>query len=135
MLPSTPAPSATPRGAPANQKLLHAFVAREKTGRPVRSFLSGANRIYGIWKGTALRAGDTVHAVWIAEAWDSQSKEVTVTEGETVAYKPDDDGIFTLLRPEGGWPLGRYRLEFYVRGQLAETVRFSIDEDVTVQIR
>jgi hypothetical protein len=128
---SSPAPKQTPD----KRKVLHAFVARKKDGSPAKTFLSGAKKIYGIWKGEGLRAGDVVHAVWISEAWEPGSKDVTITEADVVAYKPDDDGIFSLLRPEGGWPIGHYRLEFYVRGRLVDTVRFSVDEDVTVQVR
>ena len=82
-----------------------------------------------------MKAGDIVRAVWIAESFSYTQKDVKITEGETRAYKPDDDGIFSLMRPEGGWPIGRYRLEFYVHDRLVETVRFSIEQDVTVEVR
>ena len=116
-------------------KPLHASVAAKKDGEPIRKFPSGTPKIYGLWKGETLKAGDLVRAVWIAESFGYTRKDVKITEGEVTAYKPDDDGIFSLARPEGGWPIGRYRLEFYVRGKLAETVRFEIEQDVTVEVR
>jgi hypothetical protein len=120
---------------PGRSKLLHGSVTAKKDGQPAKKFLSGTPKIYGMWKGAGLKAGDSVRAVWIAESFGFPQKDVTITEASVTAYKPDDDGIFSLARPEGGWPLGRYRLEFYVRDKLAETVRFIIEPDVTVQVR
>jgi hypothetical protein len=128
-------PAASPDGSAASVKILHAVVSTKKEFRPTKKFLSGAPKIYGLWKGNALKAGDIVRAVWIAESFSYTQKDVKITEGETMAYKPDDDGIFSLMRPEGGWPIGRYRLEFYVHDRLVETVRFTIEQDVTVEIR
>lgn len=104
-------------------------------GKPTKTFLSGVTKIYGFWKGDTLRAGDVVRAVWVAEAFGYERKDVKIMEGAVMAYKPDDDGIFSLVRPSGGWPIGRYRLEFYVRDKLADTVRFTIEQDVTVEVR
>ena len=128
-------PSPSPASAVTSAKVLHALVSAKKDGAGTRKFLSGTPKIYGLWKGAALKAGDTVKAVWIAEAFGYTRKDVRITEGETTAYKPDDDGIFSLVRPEGGWPIGRYRVEFYVQDRLTETVRFTIEQDVTVEIR
>ncbi len=116
-------------------KRLHASVATTRDGEPTKKFLTGATKIYGRWKGETLKTGDLVQAVWIAESFGYPQKDARITEGEVTAYKPDDDGVFSLARPEGGWPIGRYRLEFYVRGKLAETVRFTIEQDVTVEVR
>jgi hypothetical protein len=133
---ATTAAAADPATSPAeSSKVLRALVSGKKDGAATRKFLSGTPKIYGLWKGTALKAGDTVRAVWIAEAFGYTQKDVKITEAETTAYKPDDDGIFSLVRPKGGWPIGRYRLEFYVQDRLVETVRFTIEQDVTVEIR
>jgi len=131
--------AAEPAGSPAESagplKVLHAVVSAKKEGRGTKKFLSGTTKIYGLWKGDALKAGDIVRAIWIAESFGYPQKDVNIAEGETTAYKPDDDGIFSLIRPPGGWPIGRYRLEFYVHDRLAETVRFAIEQDVTVEVR
>ena len=116
-------------------KLLHAFVAMKKDGESTKKFMTGAPKIYGIWQVQSLKAGDSVRAVWIAESFGYTQKDVKITEAAVTAYKPDDDGVFVLARPEGAWPIGRYRLEFYVRDKLAETVRFTIEQDVTVEVR
>jgi hypothetical protein len=130
-------PTATPKASSSLKggKLLHAFVAARKDGEPTKTFLSGSLKVYGLWKGEALKAGDTVKAVWVAESFGYERKDVKITEGRVTAYKRDDDGIFSLARPSGGWPIGSYRLELYVGDKLAETVRFSIEQDVTVEVR
>jgi hypothetical protein len=115
--------------------LLHAFVSARRDGQPAKRFLSGNAKIYGLWKGDALKAGDIVRAVWVAESFGYERKDVKITEWAVTAYKRDDDGIFSLARPVGGWPIGPYRLEFYVADKLADTVRFTIEQDVTVEVR
>jgi hypothetical protein len=128
-------PGGSPAGSAAPAKVMHALVSAKKEGHGTSKFLSGTPKIYGVWKGEALKAGDIVRAIWIAESFGYPQKDVGIAEGETTAYKPDDDGIFSLVRPPGGWPIGRYRLEFYVQDRLAETVRFTIEQDVTVEVR
>jgi hypothetical protein len=130
-----PAATHKPSPSPKGGKLLHVFVAAAKDGAPTKNFLSGNLKIYGLWKGDALKAGDTVRAVWVAESFGYERKDVKITEGKVTAYKRDDDGIFSLARPTGGWPIGSYRLELYVGDKLADTVRFTIEEDVTVEVR
>ena len=123
--------TASPKISPG---ILHAFVSNRTDGEPTTKFYTGSAKIYGIWQGESLKAGDTIQAVWIAEAFGYSRKDVRITHGETTAYKPDDVGIFSLARPVAGWPIGRYRLEIYVGSKLATAVKFSIDPDVTVEV-
>jgi hypothetical protein len=129
--------AADPSPSPVERKgkLLHGWVAKKKDGDPAKTFLSGTTKIYGLWKGEKLKAGDEVRAVWMAEAFGYSHQDVKITEATVTAYKPDDDGVFSLARPAGGWPIGRYRLELYVGDHLAETIHFTIEQDVTVEIR
>ena len=115
--------------------VIHAFVANRTDGQPTKKFFTASSKIYGIWQGKGLKAGDIIQAVWVAEAFGYSRKDVPITRGETTAYKPDDVGIFSLARPVAGWPVGRYRLELYVGPKLAATVKFSIESDVTVEVQ
>jgi hypothetical protein len=115
--------------------LLQVTVAKTKDGQPASTFLTGTPKIYGLWKGETLKAGDIIRAVWVAEAFGYSRKDVKITEGTATAYKSNDEGVFSVARPQGGWPLGRYRVEFYVGETLAGTVRFDIEQDVTVEVR
>jgi hypothetical protein len=119
----------------SGKKLLHAVVAKSKGAPPTTKFTADDPKIYALWKGDTLKAGDKVHAVWIAEAFGPSSKDVRIMEGSVTAYKPDDDGVFALTSPEGGWPAGRYRVEFYVGDKLAEAVRFTIEPGATIEVR
>jgi hypothetical protein len=116
------------------KKLLHAVVAKSEDAPPMTKFTTDDPKIYALWKGTALKAGDRVHAIWIAEAFGASSKDVQITDGSVIAYKPDDDGVFVLASPEGGWPAGRYRVDFYVGDKLAEAVRFTIEPGATIEV-
>ncbi len=124
---------ATP--ALTGSKALHGIVAKTKNGQSSKTFLNGTQKIYGIWKGETLKAGDIVRAVWMAESFGYSRKDVKISEGAVTAYKPDDEGVFSLARPQGGWPLGRYRLDFYVQNKLADTAKFLVEEDVSVEVR
>jgi hypothetical protein len=135
-MPSIAAELPAPNSSPLPQSgLIHAFVANRTDGQPTKKFFTDSTKIYGIWQGEALKAGDVIQAVWIAEAFGYSRKDVRITRGETTAYKPDDVGIFSLARPIAGWPVGRYRLELYVGRKLAAVVRFTIDPDVTVEVK
>jgi hypothetical protein len=117
------------------KKLLHATLAKNREGEPATKFRADSLKIYTFWKGDALKAGDEVRAVWIAEGIGRTAlKDSKITEASTMAYKPDDDGIFSVLRPKGGWPIGNYRCELYVGSKLAETLKFTIESDVAVEV-
>ena len=115
-------------------KLLHATLGEKRGGEAKTQFSTDTAKISAFWKGHALKAGDKLRAVWIAEG-QGELKDATITEGSVTAYKPDDDGIFSLVSPKGGWPVGKYRLEIYVGPKLAETLKFTIEPGVTVDVR
>jgi hypothetical protein len=49
-----------------------------------------------------------------------------VNEASSIADGPDSDGVFTLSRPDEGWPVGDYRVEFYIDETLAEAISLKI---------
>lgn len=113
---------------------LQATVAAEKEGEAKTTFLTNTAKIFGRWQGATLKQGDIVRAIWVAEAFGKEERDAKITEAQVTADRPDDRGIFSLARPDGGWPVGHYRLEIYVGDQLAASVKFKIEEDVTVQV-
>jgi hypothetical protein len=118
----------------AGEKLLQATLGEKIGGETKTKFSTDTAKISAFWKGETLKAGDKLRAVWIAEG-QGGLKDATITEGSVIAYKPDDDGIFSLVSPKGGWPVGKYRVEIYVGPKLAETLKFTIEPGVTVDIR
>ncbi len=117
-------------------KLLHATLADRKGGEIKTKFFASTPGIYAIWKGDALKSGDKVRAVWIAEdVGFIAPRDTKITEASVTAERPDDHGVFSLARPKGGWPVGKYRFEIYVGYDLADKVSFTIEKDVTVELR
>jgi hypothetical protein len=124
-----PSPDSEEKSAP-----LQATVAADKEGEPKTTFLTNTAKIYGRWQGSSLKSGEIVHAIWVAEAFGKEERDAKITEAQVAADRADDRGIFSLARPEGGWPIGHYRLEIYVADKLAASVKFKIEEDVSVQV-
>ena len=127
-------PTASVSPSPST-KLLHAFLAKNKEGDPTASFLSDASKLYAFWQGDALKAGDKVRAIWVAEGLGRGLRDTKIAQASTTAYKPDDDGAFALARPPGGWPVGKYRVEVYVGDKLVENLKFKIEPGVVVEVR
>ena len=116
-------------------KVLHVVLSKDAESEPTNKFFSDTAKIDAFWKSNGLKAGDKIRAIWIAEdVGIAAPKNSKITEASATAYKPDDDGAFALSRPEGGWPVGKYRLEIFIDQKLAETLRFTIDKGVTIEV-
>ena len=108
-------------------KKISVDLAKQRLSVATTTFSSDTPQIYARWHGDRLRKGAKMRAVWIAENIgkdfppDYKVDEATaITEG-SVAH-----GAFTLSRPEDGWALGNYRVEFYVDDVLVDTVKLKI---------
>jgi hypothetical protein len=120
----------------SGKKVIHVFTALDQSRKPTFSFSSDALRIYAFWKGESLAVGDTVQSVWIAEdIGDAGPKDSKILEGETKVFKSDEEGSFSLSRPRGRiFPVGKYRVEIYVNGGLADLVKFTVTPGVTIEV-
>jgi hypothetical protein len=117
------------------RQLLHVALAEKKDGKPKAIFSTEMPKIYALWKGEALKTGDKIRAVWIAEdVGDAAPKDSKITEVLVTAERSDDYGAIGLARPIDGWPVGKYRLEIYVGDKLAEALKFTIQPGVTVEL-
>jgi hypothetical protein len=111
----------------AAPKKLSVSVAKERFGTPTTTFSSDIPQIYARWKGHRLRKGAKVRVDWIAEnIGDDAPTDYGADEASTIADGPTAHGTFTLSRPEDGWALGDYRVEFYVNDVLVDTVKLKI---------
>jgi hypothetical protein len=114
---------------PAEKKPLHAALAKALTAEPTTSFAHDLPKIYARWQGEALQKGDKIRCVWIAEdVGDVAPKDFKVDETSTTADGARAFGTFTLSKPNKGWPVGKYRVEFYEGDKLVEAVRFQIEK-------
>jgi hypothetical protein len=87
------------------------------------------------WEGKGIDVGDTIGAIWIAEdIGDGSRKDTEIRRGDFRIYKQEQVGAFSLSRPgDKDWPIGKYRVELYINGAIAEIVNFTITPGVTIQ--
>jgi hypothetical protein len=110
-------------------KQLSVSLAKERFGKAMTTFSSGTPEIYARWQGQRLRQGAKLKAVWIAEdIGEDFPRDYKVDEASAVAETPSAHGTFTLTRPEDGWAVGDYRVEFYVDDVLVDAVKLKIVE-------
>ncbi|HXY60249.1 MAG TPA: hypothetical protein VEH26_01450 [Chthoniobacterales bacterium] len=103
-----------------------AGVSTEPTGEFKSDLKLDFRAIYARWHGRELSEHAKVRAVFIAESVENVAADSQIDEVETTSPATNAGGSFTLSRPNDGWNPGSYRLEFYVDGALADTVKFKI---------
>jgi hypothetical protein len=110
-------------------KQLSVSLAKGRFGKAITTFSSSTSEIYARWQGRRLRQRAKVKAVWIAEnIGEDFPQDYKVDEASTVTETPSAHGAFALTRPEDGWALGDYRVEFYVDDVLVDVVKLKIVE-------
>ena len=113
----------------AMSKRLSVSFAKDQFGKAITTFSSDTPQIYVRWQGQRLRKGGKVKAVWIAEnIGEDFPQDYKVDEASAAVESQNARGIFMLARPEAGWAIGDYRVEFYVDDVLAETGKIKIVE-------
>jgi hypothetical protein len=123
-------------GAQPVAKSVHAFLAAEKGSKRTTTFSADAPVIWVFWKGEGLALGDTVRAIWIAEDIGAASpKDTEIRRADLKVYtREDEQGAFSLSRPGSRtWPAGKYRVDLYLNGGIAEVVKFTINSGVTIE--
>ena len=117
-------PEVKSAGAP---KKISVDLAKQRLGVATTTFSSDTPQIYARWHGDRLRKGAKVRAVWIAEnIGEDFPRDYKVDEATAITEGPVAHGAFTLSRPEDGWALGDYHVEFYVDDVLVNTVKLKI---------
>jgi hypothetical protein len=117
-------------------KSIHAFVAAKKGGQRTSTFSADVPVIYVFWKGEGFQVGDAILCIWVAEDVGAGSRETEIRRGDYKVYKSSEQGVFLLGRPAGrAWPLGKYRVELYINGAIAEIVKFTVKPGVTIELQ
>ncbi len=115
-----------------DKKVLRAALAVDKETKPTTSFAPEAPQIYAFYIGQAIKAGDKLRAVWIAEDVGAAAPKGTkIDEASLVASSDNPSDAFSLSKPAKGWPLGKYKVEIYHNDKLAETLNFTISEEAS----
>jgi hypothetical protein len=118
-----PAPKTS---ATASPEKLSAGISSEPRGEFKNEFKSDTAAIYARWRGHDLPGKAEIRAAFIAESVADISADYQIDEAKAVPPKTDASGIFTLSKPDEGWAPGNYRVEFFIGGEPAQTVKFKI---------
>jgi hypothetical protein len=111
----------------AASKRLSVTFTKDQFGKPTTTFSSDTPQIYVRWHGQRLRKGGKVKAVWIAEnIGEDFPQDYKIDEASAMVESENARGAFTLARPENGWAIGDYRVEFYVDNVLVDAVKLKI---------
>ncbi len=111
----------------ATSKRLSVTFAKDQFGQPSTVFSSATPQICMRWQGQRLRKGGKVKAVWVAEnIGEDFPPDYKVDEASATVESQNAHGAFTLARPEDGWALGDYRVEFYVDDVLVDAAKLKI---------
>jgi hypothetical protein len=117
-------PEVKSAGAP---KRISVDLAKQRLGGATTTFSSNTPQIYARWRGDRLRKGAKVRVVWIAEnIGEDFPPDYKVDEATAFAESAAAHGAFTFARPDDGWALGDYRVEFYVDDILVDTMKLKI---------
>ena len=73
-------------------------------------------------------AGTKLTAAWIAVKTDvaPANYEIISADVETKLTAASDDAEFFLTKPDAGWPMGDYKVDLSINGQVATSVSFKI---------
>jgi hypothetical protein len=108
-------------------KRLSVTFAKDQFAKPSTLFSSDTPQICVRWQGQRLRKGGKVKAVWIAEdIGEDFPQDYKVDEASATVESQNAHGLFTLARPEDGWAVGDYRVEFYVDDVFVDAAKLKI---------
>ena len=110
----------------SERRKLEASVSTSSDGDALDVISADALQIVARWRGHGLRKNARIRAVWIAQDTGVAPVDFKVDEATAVAPISNAFGKFTLSRPSDGWATGKYRVEFYVDGELIDTVDLTI---------
>lgn len=113
--------------ARAGTPKIEAAIAKDQDSRPTDAFAPDVPELYAFFRSTGTKAGDTLRAVWIADdVGTAAPKDTKINESTLTADKDNFFGAFSVSKPEKGWPLGKYRVDFYAGDQVATSINFTI---------
>ncbi len=129
--PQTPPTAATqaqtPQGTTGQPRIATAVVSDNKEGKVEKTtFSPTTGKVYVVFSLADVPAGTPVKAVWIAENVEGIQANKQFADSELKMGGAVNQGDFYVTRPEKGWPVGVYRVEIYLAGQLAHTASFRV---------
>jgi len=103
--------------------------ASEREGEMETAFRSDTPNIFVRWSGQNLPINTDARIGWIAEdVGDVAPPNFVVDVSETSISARDFSARFTLSRPKDGWAPGTYRVDLYIDGTLAKSLKVTIED-------
>jgi hypothetical protein len=120
-----------------NLKLIQAYLAADKQHPPSTRFDPEIPKITVFWKSAGLEVGDRIRVVWVAEdVGEANPKETKINEKTVMTLKRSEEGSLFLARPGGRtWPVGKYRVDFFINNKFAQAVKFVIGQGPSVDVK
>jgi hypothetical protein len=97
-----------------------------ETVKPGTVFCPDTVLIAGVFKMEGAWIGTTVPIVWIAEDVGPAAPANYKILEKSLTLRFLNSGMFSLSKPNKGFPVGSYRLEIYFGDKLARAVKFSV---------
>ena len=102
-------------------------IAVDGNTKPATVFASSVPKLYAYFLTEGTEKGDKIRGVWIAEDTNGAAPaNYKIDESSLQGDKDNFGGGFALSKPNGGWPVGKYRVEVYVDDDLEATAKFQI---------
>ncbi len=117
----------SPQSATGQPRIATAVVTDSKEGKVEKTtFSPTTGKVYVVISLADVPAGTPVKAVWIAENVEGIEANKQFADSALKMGGAVNQGDFYVTRPEKGWPVGAYRVELYLAGQLAHTASFRV---------
>lgn len=102
--------------------------AKDKDGNQPATVFSTSDTIYVVSDLSNGKAGNVVTSKWYAVNVEGIEANLKFDEADITIEDETFDGnvYFYYPPPEGGWPLGSYKVEIYFNGTLISSVDFSV---------
>ncbi len=113
--------------AHAKDATVQAAIAVDGNTTPATVFTPNTPKLYAFFHTKGTKSGDHLRAKWIAvDTGGLAPPNYDIDELGFIANRDDFSGAFSLSKPNNGWPIGKYRVDIYLNGNLATTVQFAI---------
>lgn len=121
-------------GAAGQPRVTDAVLGQDKIDKasgyeivsPTTEFRADSPKIVCVFKVEGASIGTTTKGVWIAEDVGAKAPKNYKIAEKSLALPFLNRGSFSLTKPDKGWPVGSYRLDIYLGGTLAKTVKFTV---------
>lgn len=114
--------------AHAGEVEVEATMTTGPNGKEATTFAADAPKVFASFKTKGASNGDKIRGVWIADdVGDAAPKGTKIDEKTLKAEGDTEEGVFSLSKPDNGWPVGKYHFEIYVNDELVTKLNFTIN--------